>query len=71
MKSKKYPQIKPFFGVGSGPQGPDLGSIRVMLALRLRTSSDFVVSSCFGHIQSTIIGKKKVFKNKYAVIDPM
>jgi hypothetical protein len=35
-----------------------------MLALRLRISSDFAVSSCFGHIQSTIIGKKK--RNKYS-----
>jgi hypothetical protein len=50
-----------------------LGLIRVRLALRLRSSSDFSVSSFFGHIQSTIIAKKKeqLFKNNYVVIDPM
>ena len=56
LKSKKWPQIETTFGVSSGPQGPNLGSIRVMLALRLRILSDFTVSSCFGHIQSIIIG---------------
>ena len=56
---------KPTFGVGSGPRGPNLGSIRVRLALRLRSSSDFFsVSCCFGLIQSTIIGKKSIQKKK-------
>ena len=55
LKSKKY--LKIWGRSGSG--GPNWGSIRVRLALRLRISSDFSVSSCFGHVQSTIIGKKK------------
>ena len=62
LKSKKKLKSKPTFWDGTGPQGPNSGSIRVRLALRLRISSDFSVSTCFGHVQSTMIGKKR---NKY------
>ena len=40
-KMEEKLKSKPTFGVGSGPRGPNLGSIRVRLALRLRSSSDF------------------------------
>ena len=75
LKSKKKLKSKPTFGGGTGPQGPNSGSIRVRLALRLRISSDFSVSSCFRHVQSTIIGRKKGNKytktTRYVVIDSM
>ena len=47
----KPPNLNPFLGFCQAG-GSNLGSIRVMLALRLRISSHFAVSSCFGHIQS-------------------
>ena len=62
VQAKKKLKSKPTFWDGTGPRGPNSGSIRVRLALRLRISSDFSVSTCFGHVQSTMIGKKR---NKY------
>ena len=47
----KPPNLNPFLGFCQAG-GSNLGSIRVLLALRLRISSYFAVSSCFGHIQS-------------------
>jgi len=70
VQAKKKLKSKPTFWDGTGPWGPNLGSIRVRLALRLRISPDFSVSTCFVHVQSTIIGKKR---NKYikTAIDSM
>ena len=66
----KIPNLNPLLELGQAPRVQIMGLFRVTLALRLRIISDFTVSSCFGHIQSITIGKK-VFKNNYAVIDPM
>ena len=70
VQAKKKLKSKPTFWDGTGPRGPNSGSIRVRLALRLRISPDFSVSTCFVHVQSTIMGKKR---NKYTktTIDSM
>ena len=65
LKSKKQSQIEPTFGGWVRSPGSKFGS---------GWPSDFSVSSCFGHIQSTIIGKKKkqvLKKINYVVIDSM
>ena len=70
----KLNPMNPLLGGGSGPQGPNLGSIRVRLALRLRNSSDFSVPSFTGHIQSTKFAEKGTSISKttmYVVIDSM
>jgi hypothetical protein len=56
LNPRNKPKLNP---LGSGPQGPNSGSNRVRLTLRLRSSSDFSVPSFLGRIQSTVIDKKK------------
>ena len=67
---RNNPKSKPILGLCQAPRVQIWVQPGSCWPLGSEISSDFKVSSCFGYIQSNMIGKK-IFKNNYAVIDPM